>query len=74
VGRRYTIEWRQKASDVVFPRDLSGVKLHLEGGLRAARGCNVMIVLKELETVAGNQRRLADWAALAKDTGARSTR
>jgi hypothetical protein len=33
-----------------------------------------MIVLKELETVAGNQRRLADWAALAKDTGARSTR
>jgi hypothetical protein len=73
VGRRCTIEWRQKASDVVFPRDLSGAKPHLEAGLRAARGCNIMIVLQELETVAGNRRRLADWAALAKDMGARST-
>ncbi|OGV71714.1 MAG: hypothetical protein A3K19_12360 [Lentisphaerae bacterium RIFOXYB12_FULL_65_16] len=71
VGRKTTLEWRQKASDVVFPKDLSGVKLHLDSGLRSARGCNVMIVLQELETVAGHQRRLADWAAMAKDVGAR---
>lgn len=72
VGTRYTIEWRQKASDVVFPADLSAVKSNLEKGLAMARGCHVMIVLQELETVNGNLRRLADWAALAKDVGARS--
>ncbi len=71
VGDRYCIEWRQKATDVVYASDLSEVEQHLEQGLRLAEGCCVMIVLQELETVNGNPRRLSDWAALAKDVGAR---
>ena len=65
VGERYAIEWRQKATDVVYAPDLSGARKHLEDGLRAARGCCIQIVLQELETVNHDLRRLPDWAALA---------
>ena len=71
VGDRYAIEWRQKATDVVYSPDLSSVEEHLEQGLRLAQGCPIMIVLQELETVNGNPQRLADWCALAKDVGVR---
>ena len=74
VGDRYVIEWRQKASDVVYGRDLTAIRKHLEHGLGVARGCRVMIVLQELETVNGQPRCLADWAALAKEVGARMGR
>jgi len=70
VGDRYAIEWRQKASDVVYAPDLSAVRAHLERGLGLARGCPTMLVLQELETVNGDLQRLADWAALAKEVGA----
>jgi hypothetical protein len=71
VGTRYSIEWRQKASDVVFAPDLAPIRQHLERGLRLARGSHILVVLQELETVNGNPRRLAEWAALVKDIGAR---
>jgi hypothetical protein len=71
VGDRYCIEWRQKATDVVYAPDLASVRKHLENGLRLAKGCRIMIVLQELETTNHNPRRLAEWAALAKEVGAR---
>ena len=71
LGDRYSIEWRQKATDVAFSRDLSQVEKHLELGLRVAKGTPTLIVLQELETVNGNLRRLHEWAALAKEVGAR---
>lgn len=71
VGGRYSIEWRQKATDVVYASDLTPIRRHLEQGLRLARGCHILIVLQELETVNGNRRRLAEWAAVAKEVGAR---
>ena len=73
VGSRYCIEWRQKASDVVYVSDLAPVRQHLERGLASASGCSLMIVLQELETLNGDLRRLHDWAALAKEVGAAST-
>lgn len=71
VGDRYCIEWRQKATDVVYAPDLSAVRAHLERGLRLAKGCHVMIVLQELETTNRNPKRLSEWAALAKEVGAK---
>ena len=71
LGDRYCIEWRQKATDVVYASDLGEQEKHLERGLRRARRTPVMIVLQELETVNGNPRRLSDWAAMAKDVAAR---
>jgi len=71
VGDRYVIEWRQKATDVVYAPDLTEVREHLELGLRLANGCCVQIVLQELETTNRNPRRLADWSALAKEVGAK---
>ena len=73
LGNGYCIEWRQKATDVVFASDLSQIETHLEGGLRAAQGTPTMIVLQELETVNGNLSRLHEWTALAKKVGARTS-
>jgi hypothetical protein len=73
VGDRYVIEWRQKATDVVHAADLSDVRRHIERGLARARGCRIMIVLQELETVNRNPRRLTEWAAMAKDVAARAS-
>jgi hypothetical protein len=72
VGSRVSIEWRQKATDAVYaPAGLQPLRQHLEQGLRLARGGHLCIVLQELETVNDNRRRLAEWAALAKEVGTR---
>jgi len=71
VGDRYVIEWRQKATDVVYASDLTEVRKHLERGLQLASGCCIQIVLQELETTNHNPSRLADWASLAKEVGAK---
>jgi len=72
VGDRYVIEWRQKATDVVYASDLTDMRKHLERGLHLAKGCRIQIVLQELETTNHNPRRLADWSALAKEVGAQA--
>jgi hypothetical protein len=72
VGDRYVIEWRQKATDVVYASDLTDMRKHLERGLSLASGCYIQIVLQELETTNHNPRRLADWSALAKEVGAQA--
>ncbi|MDQ1328076.1 MAG: hypothetical protein QG641_1361 [Candidatus Poribacteria bacterium] len=72
VGDRYVIEWRQKATDVVYASDLTDIRKHLEQGLHLAKGCRIQIVLQELETTNHNPRRLADWSALAKEVGAQA--
>lgn len=71
VGDRYAIEWRQRATDVVFASDMKPIRDHLERGLQTAKGCCLHIVLQELETVNGNPERLKDWAAVAKEVGAK---
>jgi hypothetical protein len=70
VGDRYCIEWRQKATDVVFAPDMTPIRAHLERGLRIARGTPIQIVLQELETVNGRPERLKEWARAAKEVGA----
>jgi hypothetical protein len=70
VEDRYVIEWRQKATDVVYASDLTDVRKRLERGLRLASGCGIQIVLQELETTNHNRHRLSDWCALAKEVGA----
>jgi len=71
VGNQYVIEWRQKATDVVYADDLTKEREHLEQGLRLASGCCIQIVLQELETINGNLHRLADWSAMAKEVSAK---
>ncbi|MDP6355991.1 MAG: hypothetical protein QF473_12850 [Planctomycetota bacterium] len=70
VGSRYCIEWRQKATDVVFTPDMAPIRKHLERGLHIAKDTPIQIVLQELETVDGRPDRLREWAAAAKEIGA----
>ncbi len=67
VGDRYTIMWRQKATDVVFAHDMAPIRKHLEEGMRILEGCYVQIVLRELQTLNGRQDRLHDWVSVAKE-------
>ncbi|MBI1927198.1 hypothetical protein HYR99_23515 [Candidatus Poribacteria bacterium] len=71
VGDRYTIMWRQKATDVVFAEDMTPIRKHLEAGMRIAQGCYVQIVLRELQTLNGRLERLTEWASVAKDAAAK---
>jgi hypothetical protein len=70
IGDRYTIMWRQKATDVVYG-DRVSIRKHLEEGMRKAQGCYVQIVLRELQTVDGHPERLAEWAEIAKESAAK---
>ena len=70
VGDRYTIMWRQKATDVVFG-DLDSIRKHLDEGIRIVKGCYVQIVLRELQTLNGKLNRLKDWASIAKEITAK---
>jgi len=70
VGDRYCIEWRQKATDVVFTPTMGPIREHLRRGLTIARGTPLHIVLQELETVDGRPERLREWAEAAKEIGA----
>lgn len=66
VGDRYAIMWRQKATDVVYG-DPEDIRRHLDEGMRITRGCYRQVVLRELQTLGGDLRRLHKWARFAKD-------
>lgn len=69
-GDRYSIEWRQKATDVVFTPEMGPIEAHLRRGLTAAKGTPLHVTLQELETVDGRPERLREWARAAKEIGA----
>lgn len=69
-GDRYCVEWRQKATDVIFCRDHTSTRDHLTRGLQIAKGVPLHITLQELETVDGKPERLREWATMAKEVGA----
>ena len=64
VGTRYCIMWRQKASDVVYC-DEDKVEKDLLDGARRLQGHYYQIVLRELQTLAGNMDRLHVWTRMA---------
>lgn len=70
-GTGYCIMWRQKASDVVLPDDVAGVRHHLLEGARQLQGHFYQVVLRELQTLAGHPDRLHVWTALAKEAAVR---
>lgn len=72
-GADYTIMWRQKASDVVFPDDPSTIRRDLFEGARRLQGCHYQIVLRELQALAGHPDRLHVWTAHAKEAAAEYT-
>ena len=64
---KYAIMWRQKATDVVFPKEDSVIKTALFDGARRLQSCKYQIVLRELETLAGHLDRLHVWTRYAKE-------
>jgi hypothetical protein len=62
---RCTIMWRQKATDVVYPHDLSPIRHHLEAGMCRLHGHPYQVVLREVETLHGHPERIREWAQTA---------
>jgi len=71
VGDRYTIMWRQKATDVVFAESIAPIRRHLAEGMKLSQGCYRQVVLRELQTLNGRTRRLHEWADAAKEAAAK---
>ncbi len=71
VGGRHVIMWRQKATDVVHAPDAASLRKAIREGLDRLRGCHVQIVLRELQTLNGDLRRLHDWARIAMEEAGR---
>ena len=63
-GTDYCIMWRQKASDVVFA-DETKLRNDLLEGARRLEGHYYQVVLRELQTLAGNMDRLHVWTRMA---------
>ena len=70
VGDRYTIMWREKASEIVF-NDMTYIRRNQEEAMRMAQGCHVQIVLRELQTLNGRPERLKEWSDSAKEVAAK---
>lgn len=68
---RFSIVWRQKASDVIFSSSMAPIREHLEVGMKMTQSCYRAIVLQEVVTTNGNPQRLYDWVAAAKDASER---
>ena len=66
-GGKYTVMWRQKATDVCFADDAADLIENLKKGCERLKGCCYQIVLRELQTLNGNLNRLHEWAYLAKE-------
>jgi hypothetical protein len=62
---RYCIMWRQSAAQVTLPDTLDEHRAHLERGLSMLQGHPYQIVLREIETLRGRNRRLHEWAKVA---------
>jgi hypothetical protein len=62
---RYCIMWRQSAAQVTLPDTLDEHRAHLERGLSMLQGHPHQIVLREIETLRGRNRRLHEWAKVA---------
>ena len=71
VGDRYTIMWREKASDIVFADSMEPIRKNQEEAMSIAQGCCTQIVLRELQTLDGRPERLKDWAKSAKEVAAK---
>jgi len=71
INKSHCIMWRQKASDVVFAKGKKQLYEQMENGLRKLRGQYYQVVLRELQTLAGNMDRLHVWTATAKELAAK---
>ena len=68
---KYVIQWRQKASDVIFADSYSSIKNHLNRGAEILKGIPTHVTLREVETLNGNPDLQKDWVAMAKEAAAK---
>jgi len=68
---KYVIQWRQKASEVIFCNDPGKIKRHLSDGAGILKGIPAHITLREVETLNGTPDLQKQWVSLAKEAAAK---
>ena len=67
IGTDYVISWRPNPSAMVCCGwDEARIRRILREGLEAAKGCHLIIHLKDIETLEGDLSRLARWTKLVR--------
>lgn len=66
-GTQYTIMWRQLSAHVTVSYSADQVRGHLREGMRKLKGHYYQIVLREIETLGGDPKRLHAWARTARE-------
>jgi len=71
IERDYVFAWRPNPAMVCAYFDRGIVKSQMEEGLKAAQGCCVDIMLKDVSTVQGEPKRLQEWIDISKEAAAK---
>jgi hypothetical protein len=68
IGRDYVISWRPNPADMVCCGfDEALIRKTIRDGVRACKGLNLAIHLKDIETLEGDLSRLARWTAIVRE-------
>lgn len=68
IGRDYVLSYRPSPADMVsYDFDPDRVRRILRRDLSAAKGCNVDITLKDVETVQGDAERVRSWVRIVRE-------
>lgn len=68
IKQDYVMSWRPNPTDMVCSGfDQDRIKRIIGGGLDVSKDCFVDITLKDVETVEGDTRRLAEWVKIVKN-------
>jgi hypothetical protein len=65
--RDYVLSWRPNPADMIcngfYPDKIRRI---LTDGMEAAKGCNIEIILKDIQTIEHNPGNLKEWVRIAK--------
>jgi hypothetical protein len=69
IGDRYVFCWKPNSTILTFATERQ-IREQLEGGMRAARGCHLVLCLRDTLTLGGRPELAARWTRIAKELAA----
>jgi hypothetical protein len=67
MGPGYAIDWRVNASEIIIEQDPVKMAKEVREGFKTAKGCSIVAVFQDSETVMGNKNLVRDWVRAARE-------
>ncbi len=68
LGDRYIYSWKPRPSDLAFPSiDKDAIRSYIRETVKAAKGCNLEIIMKDNHTIGNNPQNVIDWTRIAME-------